>query len=192
MKKPLISDEFDWYDEYFGRDYKLEQQMHHIRQNFESTDKWLYLGADSLDSSFAKIGITMGDLRSRSYSSARPSYFLFCAFKFDIFITPQKMKKVEDEILSKFDQIFVDDEERSKRMVHFESGKISECYSNINFFDFYKVLHAEIYNEHRNSFVISGYEDELGNDEGEFVECIFNSRLPNPHRSYIDMILQQS
>lgn len=48
-------------------DYKLASVLERDRADFESTNIWFYVGADYRDSRFAKVGITMGDLRSRSY-----------------------------------------------------------------------------------------------------------------------------
>jgi hypothetical protein len=77
MKKEIV-----FLDEYiFSDDYKLAHVEMEIIKSFESAERWLYLGADATNASFARIGITMGDLRSRSYSSANPNYYLFCAFK---------------------------------------------------------------------------------------------------------------
>lgn len=158
--------------------------------NFESLDRWLYLGADALDNSFAKIGMTMGDLASRSYSSTRPGYFLFCAFKFTHNISMQEVKCIEGDVLSRIDGLHRNVDGSTKRMTHYESGLPSECFFPVDFFTFYKDLHDEIYDHHRSSFVISGYENEYGIDDGEFVDCIFNLRHKKHHDEYIKMILR--
>lgn len=76
MRKPYQS-----YDLEIPNDFKTAAVMERDRINFESPNKWLYVGADCRNLNFAKIGITMNDLRSRSYSSANPNYYLFCAFQ---------------------------------------------------------------------------------------------------------------
>ncbi|MGQ0770374.1 hypothetical protein ACT43C_14690 [Acinetobacter baumannii] len=185
MKKPRIQDDaFDEFNELIGHDYKLAQQMYDIRRNFESSNIWLYLGGDSIDKSFAKIGITMGDLTSRSYSSARPTFYLFCAFKFKYNLTKNEVKEIEQDILSRIDRLYFD-ENGSKRLFHYESGEISECFQNIDFIQFYKDLHFEIINHHRNSFVICDYAHQA-----EYVYCIFNKHLDNSDNRYYEMILQ--
>lgn len=185
MKKPQIRDEYDWYDEHTGRDYKLEQQIHNIRQNFESTTNWLYLGTDFQDPGFVKIGITTNDLSSRSSSSARPSYYLFCAFKFQYNISKQEMERIEEDVLSRMEGIYCTWPHYAKRLNHYESGRISECFQHVDFLRFFKDFHFEIYENHRNSFVICGYEDY-----GEFVDCIFNDRNDVSDQEYIEMIVQ--
>lgn len=171
-------------------DYKLEQLEWGTQRNFESIDKWLYLGVDNLDVNFAKIGITMGDLASRSYSSSRPSYYLFCAFKCKYNISQQDLKRIEEDVLSRIDYLYRNSNGSTKRMIHFESGALSECFYPVNFLDFYKDVHREIYEHHRSSFVICGLENEIGGDDGEFVDCIFNPKIRMHQNSYIRMILQ--
>lgn len=191
MKKSQVSE--DILDEYFfddGQDYKMSQLLHNDRENFASTEKWLYLGADSRDSCFAKIGITMGDLRSRSYSSARPSYYLFCAFKLRYNISKQDLKKLEKNLLSKMDKVYCNEDGTSKREKHSESGRLSECYYPIDFLEFFKDLHYEIYTHYRNEFVLVGFYNEFNVCEGEFIDCFFNDQLTKPQNDYIKMILQ--
>ncbi|MFC4346130.1 hypothetical protein [Cupriavidus numazuensis] len=188
MKKKIIS--YERFDLFSRDDYKLEHVEQEAGRNFESLDKWLYLGADILDKNFAKIGMTMGDLASRSYSSTRPSYYLFCAFKFKHNISMQDVKRVENDVLLRIDCLHRNVDASSKRMIHYESGQLSECFYPVDFFDFYKDVHFEIYDRHRDSFVICGYENEFGMDDGEFVDCIFNSHQKNLHNEYIKIILQ--
>lgn len=188
MKKTIKST--DGFGSFSGGDYKLEYVEQETKRNFESIDKWLYLGGDALDKSFAKIGMTMGNLASRSYGSSRPSYHLFCAFKFEYNISMQEVKRVERDVLSRIDGLHRNVDGSSKRMIHYESGLPSECFCPVDFFAFYKDLHDEIYDHHRDSFVISGYENEYGIDNGEFVDCIFNSHHQKHHNEYIKMILR--
>ena len=109
-------------------DYEIEQMMHDTIQNLQNAKKWLYLGADISNPEWVKIGITAGDLRSRSYSSANPNYYIFCAFQFDYKVTIEEMRKVEMEIHYKFDQDFRQMYGHSRRLPHYESRRLSECY----------------------------------------------------------------
>ncbi|MGC3819338.1 hypothetical protein [Acinetobacter sp. G11] len=192
MRKPLISE--DILDEYFyddGRDYKMSEVLQDNRQSFASVKKWLYLGADDRDSNFAKVGITEGNLASRSYSSANPRYYLFCAFKFKYNISKEDMEFVENDILLKLDNRWCDRYGRSKRLRHYESNVLSECFEDVDFVDFYKDLHYLIYTYHRDKFEISGYQaNEFDESEVEFIYCIFNKKLPKKENVYIEMILQ--
>ncbi|WP_148280145.1 hypothetical protein [Rubrivivax gelatinosus] len=188
MKKKIIP--FNGSESSYGRDYKLEHTERESKRNIESTDIWLYLGADVVDKNFAKIGITMGDLASRSYSSSRPTYYLFCAFKFKCNVSAQEVKRVEVDVLSRIDGLHRNKDGSSKRMVHCESGVPSECFYPVEFFAFFKDLHDEIYDHHRGSFVISGYENECGVEDGEFVDCIFSPLQERRHNEYRKMILR--
>lgn len=192
MRKSIIPE--DVLDEYFyddGRDYKMSQLIHDSRENYASVGNWLYLGADNRNPKFAKVGITEGDLSSRSYSSASPGYHLFCAFQFDYKTTKSEMKSIEDDVLCRLDEMWCDSDKRSKRLHHYESGVISECFDGVDFIEFYKDLHYLIYTHHRNEFKISGYQaNEFDEGDLEFVYCIFNKRLPKNQNEYIEMILQ--
>lgn len=173
-----------------NRDYKLEHVEQEMQRNFESVDKWLYLGADYLDPTFAKVGMTMGDLTSRSYSSSRPSYYLFCAFKCKDEISLVEVKQIENHVLSRIDGLHRNPDGSSKRMKHFDSGALSECFLPVDFSQFYKDVHDSIYENHRNNFVISGWINNYGIDDGEFVECIFNKKVGQNHQRYMNMILR--
>lgn len=192
MRKPTVPE--DILDEYFfddGSDYKMSQLIQDGRENFASVKKWLYLGADSRDSTFAKVGITKDDLSSRSYSSANPRYYLFCAFKFKSNTSIADMKLVEIDILSKLDEYWQDENGVSKRLSHYESNVLSECYADVDFEEFFKDLHYLIYTHHRDKFQISGYQaNDFDEGDCEFVCCIFNKRLPKDDSTYIEMILQ--
>lgn len=188
MKKTTIPS--DGFTSFSDGDHKQEYLEQEAIRNLESTDKWLYLGADDLNNSFAKIGMTMGNLGSRSYSSGSPSFYLFCAFKFRYNISKQKAKQIEDDVLSRIEERHRDVNGLSTRMCHYESGQLSECFFPVNFFALFKDLHDVIYSHHRDSFVISGYINEFGIDDGEFVDCIFNPRHKKHHNEYIKMILR--
>ncbi|WEI20115.1 hypothetical protein PY247_10565 [Acinetobacter proteolyticus] len=188
MKKPITI--FNGFDSWHDGDYKLEYLIKETVQNFESVDKWLYLGADIGNPLFAKIGITKGDLSSRSYSSANPNYHIFCAFKFIHNISKEEIEAVESHVLSRMDSLFIKPNGTSTRMYHYESQAKSECYFPVDFFQFYKLLHYEILTNHRNFFVICDYEMEYAGVVGEFVSCIFNPRRVINPDDYIQMIIQ--
>ncbi len=111
--------------------------MERDRINFESPNKWLYVGADCRNLNFAKIGITMNDLRSRSYSSANPNYYLFCAFQCEQSTTKEQLERIEQCALIYLDDVFRYDNGLTKRACHFESGYLSECYYDVDFEDFF-------------------------------------------------------
>jgi hypothetical protein len=170
-------------------DYKLDYLEVEAQSNFESTEKWLYLGADALDGCFAKIGLTMGDLSSRSYGSVRPTYYLFCAFKCRHDLSRIELVEIEEKILVRFESLYSNADGSSKRLRHYESGRLSECFYPVDFLDFFINLHSEIYENYRDSFVICGMDDGGGGVCGEFVDCIFNSKVTDMMR-YINMIVQ--
>ncbi|MGE8681523.1 MAG: hypothetical protein ACN6PE_23155 [Achromobacter marplatensis] len=181
---------FDFSQYVPDRDYKMEYVEQELQRDFESVEKWLYLGADSLDRTFVKVGMTVGDLRSRSYSSSRPSYFLFCAFKCKDKLSRADIKIIEKDVLSRIDWLHRNPDGSSKRMRHFESGAISECFSSVDFLEFYRDVHDAIYDHHRNNFVISGWVNEFGVEDGEFVDCIFNENTMNDYKAYMRKIIR--
>lgn len=87
-------------------DYKLASVLERDRADFESTNIWFYVGADYRDRRFAKVGITMGDLRSRSYSSSNPDYYLFCGFQCKHDTTRADLKNIERDVLSYLDEYY--------------------------------------------------------------------------------------
>lgn len=155
--------------------YKMEFIHNESKENFESTKKWLYLGANARDSEFAKVGITMGDLTTRSSSSESPSYYLFCAFKCRSNIQISKLKEIEENALNHLENVFVYDDGSTKRAVHHDSKRLSECFYDVDFLDFFVELHYFLYKYYSNYFLLSEFENEAGFDEGEFIDCEFNT-----------------
>ncbi|NNH76518.1 hypothetical protein HLH17_02225 [Acinetobacter sp. ANC 5380] len=147
-------------------------------------DNWLYLGADGRDPSFAKVGITEGDLSSRSYSSENPSYYLFCAFKFRRNITVEEIKRIEKEVTDWLDKVH-----DIERMRHFESQRLSECYQGIDFIIFFRDLHYTLYTQHYDNFMTTQYVDQ-GGGVGSIVDCVFNKHVMHNWREYTEMIVQ--
>ncbi|WP_281075303.1 hypothetical protein [Klebsiella quasivariicola] len=188
MKKPRV--EYDLELDPHA-DYKMAWIYERDRRNFESVTKWLYLGADLKDSGFAKVGLTMDDLTSRSYSSANPNYYLFCAFKCRDDITRTEIESIELRALAYLERKFANEDGTSNRVCHAESGRLSECFNNINFTDFFISYHNYLFDNHRNEFLVNGLHDELDNCEGEFLDCEFSPRFTQQEKQkFIKMILR--
>lgn len=172
--------------------YKMEFVHNESKENFESTEKWLYLGTNARDSKFAKVGITMGDLTTRSSSSESPGYYLFCAFKCRHNITRPQLNTIEESALKYLESVFTNLDGSTKRASHHESGRISECFFDIDFLEFFRELHYYLYENHRNQFLLSVFENGEGFYEGDFIDCEFNKRHMslNEINKYIRMILQ--
>lgn len=187
MKKPQQIYDLEIPDD----DYKMAAVMERDRLNFESPNKWFYVGADSTDSCFAKVGITMGDLRSRSYSSSNPNYYLFCAFQCQQSTTEDQLKKIERNALSYLDKVFCDENGQTKRGRHMESQRLSECYYDVNFEDFFVLLHDYLLDNYVSYFQTCVLKNEVGFDEGYALAWEFNQQLPEDvKRHFLSMILR--
>ena len=185
----MRKDETSFDDYVLSDDYKLASLEMNMIKNLESTTRWLYLGADATNPGFARIGMTMGDLRSRSYGSVNANYYLFCAFKCRHDLSELELKQIETAILDEFQNRYLNDDGSTKRLSFYESGYLSDCFSNVNFAEFFADLHYEIYENYRNSFVICGMDDGAGGVDGEFVDCIFNDKVRNKD-DYRRLIIQ--
>ncbi|WP_439878044.1 hypothetical protein [Pseudomonas prosekii] len=171
--------------------YKMESVHNESKENFESTDKWLYLGANARDSEFAKVGITMGDLTTRSSSSESPGYYLFCAFKCRNNIARSQLEGIEKSALNHLESLFTYPDGSTKRALHHESERISECFFDVDFLDFFGELHYYLHKNYCNYFLLSAFGNEPGFDEGEFLDCEFNTRMSRDEiNKHIRMILQ--
>lgn len=115
----------------------------------------------------------MGDLSSRSYSSANPSYYLFCAFQCIQGTTKSQLESIEHRALEYLDDVFPDTRAR-----HMESQRLSECYIDIDFEDFFSSLHDYLYENHYNDFQTAEFENEVGVVEGSALAWEFNSCVP--------------
>src|SRR5450830_776750 len=175
MKKNIIT----CTDFILSDDYKSAEVELNMLNNFESIERWLYLGADAANPNFARVGITMGDLRSRSYSSANPNYYLFCAFKCIHNLPLVNLKTMEDDVLRRFENFYKYENGITKRARFYESGVFSDCFYNVDFIDFFKHLHHYIYTNYRNNFVISAMDHGFGVVDGEFIDCMFNQKVEN-------------
>lgn len=172
-------------------DYKAAAIYDRDKENFESLVKCLYLGADSKNAAFAKIGITMGNLASRSYSSSNPGYYLFCAFQCTANTTKAQLENVEKSVLSYLDKVFTREDGTTKREPHFESQRISECYYDIDFEELFKCLHDYLYDKHIHHFTTHGFR--IGDSEqGVHLSCHFNQCIPQEvQNQYKGIILQR-
>ncbi|EPL6456532.1 hypothetical protein N0G65_003719 [Providencia rettgeri] len=172
MKKPSCH-----YDIELDRfaDYKMEFIHERDKRNFESREKWFYVGADLYHKNRVKVGITMGDLGSRSYSSGNPDYFLFCAFKCQDDISKEELRAIEKDVLERLDKTHVDDDGVCQRMMHAESQYPSEWYSGVDFQDFVIHVHWLLFKYHRRFFIVIGLESHWDNEE-DLLDCIFNER----------------
>lgn len=171
--------------------YKMEFLHDQAKENFESTKKWIYLGASATDIGFAKVGMTMGNLTTRSSSSENPRYFLFCAFKCIDNITKTQLKAIETDALSYLESNFIREDGLSKRATHHESARLSECFYNVDFLEFFRALHSYLYETHRRWFSVCNFGSECGIDEGDFLDCEFNSQMSRSEiNKHIRMILQ--
>lgn len=187
MRKPRQSYDLHIPDD----DYKAAYIMERDKLNFESRSIWLYVGADYSNARYAKVGITMGDLASRSYSSANPRYFLFCAFQCYHNTTKEELERIEGDALAYLDDVFKEDNGQTKRARHFESQRLSECYYDINFEEFFACLHDYLWENHIRYFQTCDYVDEGDTDcvYGGVLSWIFNPRVPfNIRRRFLRMI----
>lgn len=188
MKKPTVKFDLELEPDAC---YKMEYSHNESKRNYESTTRWLYLGADSGNCEYAKVGLTTGNLSSRSYSSGNPKFYLFCAFKCRYDIGRSQLKRIETGALDYLDRRFTKPDGTTKREAHEESGRLSECYYGINFIEFFIELHYYLYTNHRNDFIIGGFYNEVDVCEGDFLDCIFNKSLTlDETNRYIRMILQ--
>lgn len=171
--------------------YKTEYIHNQSRENFESVVNWLYLGADIRDIGYAKIGLTMGDLSTRSSSPANPNYYIFCAFKCRSNITKLQISEIEKNTLKHLESVFSHDNGSTKRAPHADSGRMSECFYDVDFIEVFTELHNYIYDNYANYFNLAVFETYPGITDGEYVYCQFNDRISlDETNRYIRMILQ--
>ncbi|WP_370606112.1 hypothetical protein [Pantoea ananatis] len=165
-------------------DFKAAVVMERDEENFESPNIWIYLGADIRDRNYAKVGHTMDDLRSRSYSSANPHYYIFCAFQCVASTTELQLKTIETGVLAHLDSIFP-----KHRAHHYESKKLSECYYDIDFDKLFIEVHDYLHDKNRGNFMTVTHLNEIEIDDGYTLVMEFNPRIPlNTQRKYIELI----
>ncbi|HDH0708496.1 hypothetical protein QNN86_08765 [Citrobacter sp. C348] len=185
MKKPHQSYDLPIPDD----DYKMAYVMERDKLNFESRDIWVYLGADVADPTFAKVGITMKNMGSRSSSSANPRYYLFCAFQCRHDTTKERLRQIEKGALNYLDAIFGSE----KRERHTESQILSECYYGINFEDFFFHLHDYLWENHYGDFQACDYVSETNPEwvYGGVLSFEFNERVTlDVRKRYLSMIVK--
>lgn len=172
-------------------DYKEEWIYDRDKENYESVTKWLYLAQDVTDLFYAKIGITMGDLTARSYSSANPNYRIFCAFKCKFNISQKHLRAIENSALLNLEEMYTNPSFRMPRMRHVESRRNSECFTGIHYLNVFRDLHHYLYENHRSDFVTCGLINDVGHCEGELIDLEFNPNLSrNKIRKYKEMIVE--
>jgi len=187
VRKPQQSYDLEIPDD----DYKMAAVMIRDKVNFESPYKWVYVGADARSPGDAKVGITMDDLRSRSYSTGNPGYYLLCAFQCDQRITQQQLEDIERSAMNYLDRVFVDDNGITKRVRHWESQRLSEWYYGINFEEFFVRVHDFLYDNYSTYFLVDAYTNELGEMDGQALSWFFNPQLePGVSERYLRMILR--
>ena len=185
MKKQLIPYNNYGVDDDFKSAYLHEQ----MAREFESMEGWIYLGADITNPRYARIGMTKGDLGSRSYSSANPNYYLFCAFKCKPELHESQIKTIENIILQRFQDGYRYPNGMTKRAVFYESGQYWDCFYDIDFLEIFVALHEQLYTNYRSVFTTCGVVDDAGGDAGVIIECLFNPKVPNQNK-YRQMIAQ--
>lgn len=158
-------------------DYKMAAVMERDKENFESNKIWFYLGADCTNPGYAKVGITRGDLSSRSYSSANPNYYIFCAFQCDQSTDKEQLTSIENSALAYLDSVFKWDNGQTKRARHMESQRMSECYYNINFDYFFVCLHDYLLDHHVSFFQTADFYNNENIPEGYTLAWEFNRHL---------------
>lgn len=154
-------------------DYKMAAVMERDKENFESRNIWFYVGVDNNNPGFAKVGITMGDLSTRSYSTGNPGFYLFCAFQCNQGTTKSQLESIELGALAYLDSIFP-----NHRARHMESQRLSECYYHIDFESFFKCVHNYLLDNHRSNFLTAVYDNVVGFEGGHSLALIFNPILP--------------
>lgn len=193
MKKEKVYYDLDIHE---SDDYKMAHVKQESLRELESIDGWVYIGANAANPRAAKLGITTGNLASRSYSSGNPDFFIFCAFKCKHNISPEMLVSIEKKLLLKFDEIYVDENGTSKRKRHYETGKLSEWYYEVDFIEFFLRVNYELYERFQHSFVVGDFYEGVGDEEfthkvGDTLDCMFNRRIPEEQkRKYRRMLVQ--
>ena len=155
-------------------DYKMAAVMERDKENFESPNIWFYVGVDNNNPGFAKVGITMGDLSTRSYSTGNPGFYLFCAFQCIQGTTKSQLERIELGALAYLDSMFP-----NHRARHVESQRLSECYYNIDFESFFKCIHNYLLDNHRSNFQTAVFNNVVGGEGGHALALLFNHNLPH-------------
>ena len=83
------------------------------------TNDWIYIGGDIYNRIWSKVGKTANGLNTRHRSSQNPGYFIFTAFN----IIRGSVHEIESNLLS-----YLDDQPDLKRLIHFSTGNLSECF----------------------------------------------------------------
>lgn len=95
--------------------------MERDKASFESADIWICLSADCRNFRHVKVGVTVDNLRSRSYGSVNPNYFLLYVFQCYHNITEEELEFIESGALSCPDNVLTQENGLTKRAHRFES-----------------------------------------------------------------------
>lgn len=105
----------------FGYDYKMEWVENENKRQEQSVVNWIYIGVDTRFYNMAKIGLTTGELGTRSSGSQNPFYSLYCAFKIKEGVTPNIVKGIENAVIDLLSQNY-------QRISHVTTGRFSEWF----------------------------------------------------------------
>ncbi|WP_175875195.1 GIY-YIG nuclease family protein [Burkholderia sp. BCC0097] len=111
----------DEFNEYDYDDFKSSQVEWERQRQQNSVVGWIYIGVDLERPGRAKIGLTTGELGTRASSPQNPFYTLFYAFKIKEGVSATKIHEIEDAAKQMLWQ-------RYQRIVHIESGQLSEWF----------------------------------------------------------------
>ncbi len=104
-------------------------------------------------------------------------YHIFCAFKCIHNISKEELKSIEEIVLSILDRKFINEHGVTKRVRHFESNTMSECFYYIDFMEILYAVHFELYDKHSRYFSSTGLFDNDENDLGDVLDCEFNRKI---------------
>lgn len=170
-------------------DHKMAYVMERDKLNFESSKIWIYIGADVKDPTFAKVGMTMSDLSTRSTSTGNSNYFLFCAFQCYHGTSAEQVREIERGAQQYLDYMFGED----KRGRFPETNRPSECYYGINFEDFFFHLHEYLWEHQIRHFPTSCYvsSDDPNWEYGSAISWLFNDIVPlHVRKHYLNLIIK--
>ncbi|MGC9661198.1 hypothetical protein BFR77_00160 [Acinetobacter pittii] len=102
-------------------DYEIQYIERKRREEFNSTENWIYIGIDTDRPTMFKVGLTTHKLSSRHSSSQNPFYTLLVAFKVKIGISGTKVKEIETAVLREISKFY-------QPINHYNSGNRSEWF----------------------------------------------------------------
>jgi len=131
------------------------------------SNNWIYVGADTNDHQWSKVGKTTLGLHTRHTSSQRPGYFIFTAYN----ITNGDVHKIESDLLNHLENM-----QDIERQNHFSTGSKSECF-RLNPIEMSELV--EFFIEQR--YPSSVYYDNLTNSLSRFqcIDSVYRLFVPN-------------